>query len=204
MLNIKIMSDPICWVCYVAITAMDQLQKEYDIEVEWLNVNAHPHFGRDGEGISQIEYRGSVEAYQLRRQSVKKVAEQYGIYLPYKEYVPSPQRALNAIYEAKAMGRGGAFKRLIMDKHHRYGEDIGSLTVIEDTARELGLDEVRILEAVKNSTHDSIIAQTTARAHEFGMKEAASGVMLIDNQHFIESPFRDINELRKLIEQYLV
>ncbi len=203
MLNVKILSDPICWVCFIGITAMDILQKEYDLNVEWLNINAHPHFGTGSEGIHQVEYKGSLLKYRQSRKRVKKIAKQYGLYLPYKEYVPAPQRALNAIYEAKSMGRGTAFKRLIMAKHHLYGEDIGDLSVISETAQELGIDGRRILQAVESGKHDEIIANNTAQAYKYGMKQSASGVMVIDDKHFIAEPFKDLDQLRSIIEEHL-
>ncbi len=198
-MNIKILSDPICPICFLSIAVMDELMKEYDIEVEWINVNAHPHFG---DGIKLSVYKESYDGYLESKNRYKGIAREFGQYIPFQDYIPSPQPALNAIYEAKKVGRGGAFKRLIMNKYHVHGEDIGDMVVILDTARELGIDEDRIRKAVEEGRHNQLIAQNTAIAHQFGMKAAASGVIVIDDKEFIETAFRAPGNMRGIIEHY--
>ena len=66
------------------------------------------------------------------------------------------------------------------------------------------MDANRIRQAVESGKHDEIIAINSARAHEYGMKKSASGVMVIDDKHFIPEPFKDIDQLRAIIEEHLV
>ncbi len=199
-MNIKVLSDPICPMCYIAIGVMDELIKEFDLTVEWINVNAHPHFG---EGIKLSEYKKSYEGYLESKKRYKGIARKYGLYFPVNDYIPSPQPALNAIYEAKKLGRGGAFKRLIMAKHHVYGEDIGDIEVIVETANELGIDPLRIRRAVELRLNDDLIAENTERAYSYGMKKSASGVVVLNDQQLVASPFSEPSKLRHIIEQHL-
>lgn len=198
-MKIKVLSDPICPICFFSISVMDRLVKEYDIEVEWVNVNAHPHFG---DGIKLSEYKKSYDGYLESKERYKGIARQFGLYIPFQDYIPSPQPALNAIYEAKKVGRGGAFKRLIMTKYHVHGEDIGDMVVLLDTARELGIEEECIRSAIEEGRYNEQIAENTAIAHQFGMKEAASGVIVIDNKEFVDDALIAPGNMERLIEKY--
>lgn len=121
---------------------VEQLEQEYDVEVEWKGFEIHPEL--PPEGIPSERLRG--EHFRQAAENIRRLAAEAGLVMSSPSILANTHLALESAEFAR--DRGGAFvtfHRRLFEAYFQDGLNIGSPEVLVKLAEEVGLhaDELR-------------------------------------------------------------
>lgn len=116
-MRVAVVSDYICPWCYVGMARIDQLQRQFEIDVEWRPFELHPEIPPEGKDIGS---RGAAYYQQLRV-----LAEEAGLAFQPPTRVPNSRRALQAAEFAREQRAFDAYHRALFQAYFGQGRDIG-------------------------------------------------------------------------------
>ncbi len=135
-------SDYICPFCYIGYHRIEQLKKEYNLDIEWRPFEIHPETPKEGALIEDLPFpKGYLE---MAFANVKRLADQDGLTLKFSEKLPNSRLALYISEFARKKGKFEEFHKLVLEAYWLEGKDIGDKSLLLNLAESVGLNKKEI------------------------------------------------------------
>ena len=193
-IKIKIFSDYIWPFCYVGKGVVDKLEKEYDLDIEWLGLEIHPETPKEGVSLSEKFSKSNLEHMLI---NLNRSGSIYGIKFENLERMPNSHNALEAAEFAREHGKLKEYHTLLMEAYFRDLKDIGDIEVLSDLGRTLGLNKEALTDAVKNRVYETTLNNSAEAAHSM---EINSTPTFIINDKYLIVGAQPIEEFRKILD----
>ncbi len=135
-------SDYICPFCYIGYHRIEQLKKEYNLDVDWRPFEIHPETPKGGALTEKLPFpKGYLEMVFA---NVKRLADQDGLTLKFSEKLPNSRLALYISEFARKKGKFEEFHKLVLETYWLEGKDIGDKSLLLNLAGSVGLNKKEI------------------------------------------------------------
>jgi len=171
-----------------------KLEKEYDLEVEWLGLEIHPETPTSGVNLSERFSKLNLD-HMLKNLNFS--GAPYGINFGKLVKMPNSHNALEAAEFARTHGKLKEYHSALMDAYFRNSKDIGDIEVLSDLGVPLGLNKEQLITAVKARTYEIVLNNSAKDAHSKGINSTPTFV--INNKYTIVGS-QPIEEFRKLLD----
>ena len=155
-LTIDIVADPVCPWCYLGYTrlkaAIEHLGDDFRFDIHWLPFELHPDV--PNSGVPRTEYLGkkfgSQEKLNEVTHALQNVGQEAGLEFNFseKDVIPNTKLAHQFIAQASRMNLSTAMMTALFYAYFTLGENIGDETVITKIARDVGLQDEDIEDAL--------------------------------------------------------
>ncbi len=166
-LKVTVFSDYICPFCYIGFYRVEQLSKNYDLEVEWRPFEIHPETPKEGTDLNNLPY--PKEYLDMMKANIKKLADDVGISLNLSEKLPNSRLALYISEFARKNGKFEAFHKLVFDSYWKEGKDIGEQAILLALAEKIGLNRNDILDYINSEEPKSELTKSLKDLRQFGI-----------------------------------
>ena len=157
-------SDYVCPWCYIALERADRLRRLFPVDVQWRPFELHPETPRDGARLAgRLGSRTRAAAYA---QNIVDLARDSGITLRMPEVVANSHLALEAAEFAREHGDFDAYHRSLFAAYFEHGRNLGDPDALCDIARNAGLDDQGMRQALSDGHYAELIDRITAAARE--------------------------------------
>lgn len=135
-------SDYICPFCYIGYHRIEQLKKEYNLDVEWRPFEIHPETPKQGAAIDALPFpKGYLE---MAFANVKRLADEDGLTLKFAEKLPNSRLALYISEFARKKEKFEEYHKLVLEAYWLEGRDIGDKKLLLELAESIELDKNEI------------------------------------------------------------
>lgn len=193
-IKIKVFSDYIWPFCYIGKGIVEKLEKEYDLEVEWLGLEIHPETPMEGVSLDERFSKTNLE-HMLT--NLNHSGSLYGIIFGGLKRMPNSHNALEAAEFAKAHGKSKEYHASLMEAYFRDLKDIGNLEVLGELGKKLDLNKEQLITAVKNRDYETILNNSAKDAHSRGINSTPT--FIINDKYSIVGA-QPIEEFRKILD----
>jgi predicted DsbA family dithiol-disulfide isomerase len=145
---------------------VERLEREYDVEVEWLPFELHPEVPPEGMPVEQLlpaAYRERVEA------GVALLAREAGLVLRRPARLANSRLALQAAEFARDAGAFEAAHVALFRAHWEEGRDLGAISTLLDVLGAAGLRVDGLREALERGSYAARIDRARKRADALGI-----------------------------------
>ncbi|WP_257985923.1 DsbA family oxidoreductase [Bacillus sp. M6-12] len=134
--------------------------KGKDVEIEWMPFELRP-YPAETVSLKDPRYRQGWE------QSIKPMAERFGVKMNMPKVDPSPHTHLahEGFRFAKETGKGNEYVEAVLRAYWEDGKDIGKIDVLADIAESAGVDRNGIVEALKERRYEPHHKQALRHAY---------------------------------------
>lgn len=161
---IRVWSDYVCPWCYIGLNEAQKLHQKFDVELDWQPFLLRPDAPEEGWALpEQIKAKMKQPNNPLTAR-----AQALGLQLKEREWIPSSRRAHECTEWARSQGRLGAFHAGVLRRYWSEGQDIHDWAVLEDAAKEAGLEGAAMRRDVEAGQYAAAVDQRIAQAHEYG------------------------------------
>jgi len=142
------------------------LEREYDVEIEWVPFELHPEIPPEGRPRVEV----LLAAYMARAQDgVNRLAASVGLHLELHERLINSRPALQAAEFARGQGRFEAMHHELMTAYWDEGRDISDMAVLREVAALAGVDVPGMEAAVKEDRFGDYLDARRQEAEELGI-----------------------------------
>ena len=166
-LKVTVFSDYICPFCYIGFYRVEQLKKNYDLEVEWRPFEIHPETPKEGTELNNLPY--PKEYLDMMKANIKKLADDVGISLKLSDKLPNSRLALYLSEFARKNGKFEVFHRLVFDSYWKDGKDIGDQAFLLDLAETIGLNRDEVLNYISSEEPKSELTKSLKDLRQYGI-----------------------------------
>jgi len=150
--QVTVVSDYVCPWCFIGLTRVEQLERDYDIEVEWAPYELRPN--TPPEGIAFERLRGRPPYTDDYLVNIRVLADAAGIEMADRTLVPNSLPSLKAAEWAREKGVFSQLHRAMFKAYFEESRDIGDLDVLREIATGLGLDADDMVASVQSGRYD--------------------------------------------------
>jgi predicted DsbA family dithiol-disulfide isomerase len=165
--KILAISDYVCPWCYIGLKRIQQLEKEFEIEVEWQPYELHPEIPPEGMPLQGLF--GDTARAAAYFDNLRAYAAEAGIDLKRPAIITNSRQALEAAEFAREHDRFDAYHPALFRAYFEEGRDIGDPDVLCDLASECGLDAAALREALRSQRYASLVERQMEEARQRGM-----------------------------------
>lgn len=166
-LKITVFSDYICPFCYIGFYRVEQLKKNYDLDVEWRPFEIHPETPKEGTELASLPF--PKEYLEMMKANIKKLADDVGITFKLTDKLPNSRMALYLSEFARKMGKFDEFHKLVFDAYWKDGRDIGDQTLLLSLAESLGFKRNEILEYIDSDEPFNELKKSLKELRKYGI-----------------------------------
>lgn len=134
--KVTVFSDYICPFCFIGKSSIDRLQKEFEVEVEWKNIEIHPETPLNGVPLAQIDSSFFSQMWL----NVERLAKESGIEIRPPTVMANSSLAMIAVEYARKENLFEAFHDAVFRAYWQEGKNIGDIKVLLEVAKTIGLD----------------------------------------------------------------
>ncbi|MFX1498033.1 MAG: DsbA family protein [Promethearchaeota archaeon] len=190
-------SDYICPFCYIGYHRMEQLKKEYDLDIEWKPFEIHPETPKEGALTEDLPFpKGYLE---MAFANVRRLADQDGLTLKFSEKLPNSQLAHYISEFARKKGKFEEFHKLVLDAYWLEGKDIGNKSLLLDLAESVGLNKKEIESYLDTDEPLKAVQQSLRELRRYGINGVPS--FLIEDKLVIGAQSYEV--FREIINKIL-
>jgi predicted DsbA family dithiol-disulfide isomerase len=160
-------SDYICPFCYIGYHRIEQLKKEYNLDVEWRPFEIHPETPKGGALHEELPFpKGYLE---MAFANVKRLADEDGLTLKFSEKLPNSRLALYISEFARKKGKFEEFHKLVLEAYWLEGKDIGDKSLLLDLAESVGLNTKEIESYLDTDEPFKILQKALKELRKYGI-----------------------------------
>lgn len=163
---LEVFYDYICPWCYLGTTSTDRLQKEQGIRIRWTLFPLHPLIPEEGIDLTDLFPNRPLGAMKGK---LKEAAAQAGLPLARRSWISNSRRAQELEKWAISQGKGDQFRATTFRAYFAEGRDIGYIPVLEEIAREAGLDGIQVRKVLENGQFCQEVDADWLRARQMGV-----------------------------------
>jgi len=176
MVQLDIISDPICPWCYIGKTLLDRALAErprHPFTFQWHPFQLNPEMpaeGMDRKAYLEAKFGGREAAARAYAPVLERAAEA-GLEIDFAaiERVPNTLDAHRLIHWAGIEGRQMPVAMALFRAYFEEGRDIGASEVLADIADSAGMDAAVVMKLLKSDADRDDIRKRDAKAREMGI-----------------------------------
>jgi len=164
--SLIVVSDFVCPWCYVGLTEVERLQREYNVEVTWAPYLLDPSVPPEGRVVAPREHPGDAPS------PVEQRAIDAGLnFARGRTFRPNSHLALEAGVYAQEIGFPGAaaFHRALYRAHFELLENIGDIEVLVRIGAECGMEAEPLREALTSGRFREQVDEEIAMMRQLGV-----------------------------------
>lgn len=143
---------------------VEQLQKEFPLDVEWHPFELRPGTPAEGIPMERVLGRGRYTSEYLAR--LEDAAARAGILMKPRTVLPNSRPALEAAEFARDAGRFEPLHRALFRAYFEDGKDIGDGEVLAHLAAECGLDADGLAAALRERRYQKAVDEKVRWAYD--------------------------------------
>ena len=143
---------------------VDQLQREFDVDVTWRPYELHPELPPEGRDRGERQPRPEGHVNPIRQ-----LAEDAGIPYQPSRHIPNSHRSLEAAEFAREQGVFDAYHRALFNAYFGEGRDIGDSSVLSELGAAIGLEAAALKEALASGRYVAVVNESTEEARSSGI-----------------------------------
>lgn len=210
-LKIDIVSDVVCPWCVIGYKrlelAMDTLRDEIAFDIDWHPFELNPDMPPEGENIVDHitrKYGTTPEASAQTRQQIAEIGETLG----FRFNMTDDRRIYNTfdahrvLHWVREQGDPLAFNLALFEAYFTQGENPSDPSVLQRTARELGMDEAEVAKILDSDRYAEEVRAEETRYMEAGIH--AVPAFIINGQYLIsggQAPETFVRAFRSIAEE---
>ena len=161
---------------------INQLHKNYNIEVRWKAFPLHPEIPEDGLTLEELFSGRSINIKQIMSH-LKRVADEWGLPLSEREKIYNSRLAQELAKWAEREGRGDAYHEAIFRAYFVGGKNIGKMDELVDLAKSIGLPEEEARSVLELRSLKEVVDSDWGRSRALGI--TAVPTFVVDHQVLI-------------------
>lgn len=166
-IRLRVVSDYICPWCYVALVRAERLREEFDVEIDAWAYNLRPGIPPGGLPRDEVYDASRYPSGYLER--IRESAREAGIEMVRPPVVANTMKAHEATEFAKEGGRLREFQRAVFAAYWEKGVNIGEDDVLCRIARECGLEDGALREALADGRYRQRVEEQMAWSRAAGL-----------------------------------
>jgi len=190
-------SDYICPFCYIGYHRMEQLKKEFNLDVEWRPFEIHPETPKDGTLTDELPFPPGY--LEMAFANVKRLADEDDLNLKFSEKLPNSRLAHYISEFARNKGKFDEFHKKILETYWFEGKDIGDKSLLLDIAESIGLNKKEINKYLNTDEPFKTVQKSLKEVKKYGLNGVPS--FIIEDQ--VISGAQSNNVFRKVINNIL-
>jgi predicted DsbA family dithiol-disulfide isomerase len=143
-MKVTVFYDYNCPYCYLGSMSLNELSKEFEMEIEWKGFEIHPEFPYEGRKRSK-----SMKSIRVSR-GVLEMARQDGFQIKLPGFAANSRLGLEGSEFAKSKGLFKEFHEGVYEAYFKKGLNIGDMNILLEIGSITGLDEAELREALKS------------------------------------------------------
>jgi predicted DsbA family dithiol-disulfide isomerase len=147
---------------------IDQLQKNYDIEVLWTAFPLHPETPEDGLTLEELFAGQPVDIKKIMAR-LKQVADELGLPLGERKKTYNSRLAQELAKWAESKGKGDEFHKAVFQAYFVEGTNIGKIDDLGDLTKSLGLPYKEARSVLELRTFKEKVDSDWSRSHALGI-----------------------------------
>ncbi len=166
-IKVIVYTDYICPFCHIGFHRLEQLKKEFPLDVEVRPFELHPETPKGGLSYDDLPF--DPEYLAMAIDNVKRLAEEDNIQFNLPSRMPNSRLAQSAAEFTKMKGKFNAFHALVFEKYWIEDKDIGNLDVLIEFVTSIGLDRDELLAYLKSDEPTKALRKYFAEARKYGI-----------------------------------
>jgi len=137
-----------------------------------------PYYLRPDTPPEGMELPANVRAHMGPMQArLKQMAEVAGLKMVFPSRLPNTRLAHEATEYARQHGKAVEFHRAVFERYYGRGEDISQWNVLQDAAREVGLDADEMRQQVESGKFTATVAEQVRDAALLGVDSVPTYIL---------------------------
>lgn len=177
---VTVWSDYVCPWCFIGLTELRTLEKEFEFEVDWRPYLLRPEAPEEGwELPERIKSFINDPNNPLTARATK-----LGVTIKHRLQVPNSRRAHECTEYARSKGKIDAFHHHLIERYWSHGDDLHDWAVLEHAAIVAGLDAKEMRAQVEAGQWKKAMEEGIAAAAELGV--TAVPTFIVGNMFVIQ------------------
>ena len=166
---VTVFSDYICPFCYVGSRRLLSLADEFDLDIEWANIEIHPDNPPEGRPVEELGY--PPEQWRRMMAALEAMARAEDLPIVERTFTTNSRRALLLAEAAKDVGPEvfACIHETLFRGYFGERRNIGDAAVLKAMAAECGMDDTHVETAWSDPTYTDRLRQYHARAAQAGI-----------------------------------
>jgi predicted DsbA family dithiol-disulfide isomerase len=173
---------------------IDQLKKNYAINVRWTGFPLHPETPDEGITLEELFARKPIDIKKAMAR-LKQVADELGLPLGERKKTYNSRLAQELAKWAESEGKGDSFHEAVFRAYFVDGKNIGRVDELVALAKSIGLPEKKTRAVLDLRTFKEAVDSDWLRAHALGITGVPTFV--VDQQ--VTVGFQPYEELEKFL-----
>jgi predicted DsbA family dithiol-disulfide isomerase len=184
-LPVVVFADFICPYSFIALNQMDELMRDYNIDLLWRPHWLHPEIPSEGAPIP-------ADARESRAQTLawlKEMAPERAAQMRFPNKIPFSLFAFEALEFAQDQGAALPFKTAVFEALWIEGCDIGQFSTLQAAAAKVGLDSAELGRALTGQRYRQRVYDALQLARDAGVTKTPTFVLgryRINGWHYYE------------------
>ena len=170
---------------------IEQLRKNYEIEVRWIAFPLHPETPEEGLTLEELFAGRSVSIEQVMSR-LKKVADELGLPLGKRKKTYNSRLAQELAKWAESKEKGDSFNEAVFRAYFVDGKNIGKVDVLATLAKSIDLPEEEARSVLESRTFKEAVDADWSRSHFLGI--TAVPTFFIDERVVVGFPTYELLE----------
>ena len=174
---------------------IEQLKKDYDIDIRWVAFPLHPNTPEEGLTIEELFAGRSVDVEKVMSR-VRQVAHELGLPLGKREKTYNSRLAQELAKWAESRGRGDSFHQAVFRTYFVEGKNIGKVDVLAALSKSIGLPEEEARTVLELRTFREAVDSDWSRSRALGIRGVPT--FLVNRQAVVGfQPYKVFEQLMK-------
>jgi predicted DsbA family dithiol-disulfide isomerase len=174
-LPVVVFADFVCPYSYIALDQMDDLKRDYNIELLWRPHWLHPEVPPEGAPLPAAATTGDSRARMLAW--LKEMAPERAAQMRFPDKVQFSLFAFEALEFAQDRGLALPFKTAVFDALWIDGRDIAQVSTLQAAADKVGLDADELGRALTAQRYRKRVHDTLQLARDAGVTKTPTFVL---------------------------
>ncbi|MBO2521971.1 MAG: disulfide bond formation protein DsbA [Firmicutes bacterium] len=193
---VEVYSDYVCPWCYMNFTSLEQVSREFPLEIQWRAFELQPREAPLDPG-ALAEKQRYIEAHFP---AVRRIAkDQYGLDLSFGRLDVDTRLAHVGAKLAAACGKAWEYHAKVFEAHWVQQADIGDPEVLAGIAGQLGIDREAFREGLDDEELHAGVLREEAAAHRLGIRGVPATVIA---GRYLLSGAQTRERLRSVFQEY--
>lgn len=175
---------------------IDQLRKNYDVDVRWIAFPLHPETPEDGMTLEEL-FAGKPIDIKKAMARLKQVADELGLPLGERKRTYNSRLAQELAKWAESKGKGDPFHEAVFRAYFAEGRNIGRVDELVALAKSVDLPEREARSVLELRTFREAVDSDWERSHALGI----TGVPTFVVDHQAAVGFQAYEELGRFLQR---
>ena len=192
--QLEIFSDYIWPWCYFITGSIEQLQKGFEIEIQWTAFPLHPDTPEQGRTLEELFAGRNIDIDQMM-DHLKQVASQLGLPFGERKKTFNSRLAQELGKFAELEGKGDEFHKAAFKAYFVDGQNIGKISVLIEIGESIHLNRKNVQEVIRERTYKDAVDSDWKRSYE--LRVNAVPTFLFNHQRLVGA--QSFETLEKLL-----